>query len=307
MLNATLATHRDATTLAASSFLMRYGSENTRTSYGLTLRLYFDWCHTHGLHPLRDVLRPHVEMFARHLEVERHNGTATVSQRMAVLFTFYNVLELDGLVTSNPVTHARRPIVYTDEAKTIGLDRFELGALLHQAQAADPIRWALVTLLGLLGLRASEACDVQIEDYADVQHGHRILRLTGKGQKPATIPLTVPILRALDACAGDRTSGPLLLRRDGHQLDRRTAHRWVARLAVQVGIGRPVTPHHLRAAFITLALDAGVPLRDVQWAARHSSPDTTVRYDRNRGNLDRHAAHAVSAYVAGGTHLRAVS
>jgi hypothetical protein len=37
------------------------------------------------------------------------------------------------------------------------------------------------------------------------------------------------------------------------------------------------------------SLDAGVPLRDVQEKASHSDPRTTMRYDRARGSLDRHA------------------
>ena len=61
--------------------------------------------------------------------------------------------------------------------------------------------------------------------------------------------------------------------------------------------GRP--PHTLRHAFITAALDAGVPLRDVQEAASHADPRTTMRYDRARGSLDRHATYIVAAYVAG--------
>jgi integrase len=36
-------------------------------------------------------------------------------------------------------------------------------------------------------------------------------------------------------------------------------------------------PHTLRYAFITAALDAGVPLRDVQEAASHADPRTTMR------------------------------
>lgn len=48
------------------------------------------------------------------------------------------------------------------------------------------------------------------------------------------------------------------------------------------------------------ALDAGVPLRDVQLAARHADPRTTTIYDRRRQNFDRHAAYVVVAYVAGG-------
>jgi hypothetical protein len=38
-------------------------------------------------------------------------------------------------------------------------------------------------------------------------------------------------------------------------------------------------------------LDAGVSLRDVQIAARHADPRTTMRYDRARKNLDRHPTH----------------
>jgi integrase/recombinase XerD len=46
-------------------------------------------------------------------------------------------------------------------------------------------------------------------------------------------------------------------------------------------------------------LDAGVPPRDVQEAASHADPRTTMRYDRARGSLDRHATYIVVAYLAG--------
>ena len=41
---------------------------------------------------------------------------------------------------------------------------------------------------------------------------------------------------------------------------------------------------------VTLALGAGMPLRDVQDSARHADPRTTRRYDRDRHSLNRHAA-----------------
>ena len=71
------------------------------------------------------------------------------------------------------------------------------------------------------------------------------------------------------------------------------------KVARRAGISKTVTPHTLRHAFITAALDAGVPLRDVQEAASHADPRTTMRYDRARGSLDRHATYIVAAYVAG--------
>ena len=50
---------------------------------------------------------------------------------------------------------------------------------------------------------------------------------------------------------------------------------------------------------LTTSLDAGVPLRDVQEAASHADPRTTMRYDRARASLDRHATYIVAAYIAG--------
>src|SRR5204863_16689 len=60
-------------------------------------------------------------------------------------------------------------------------------------------------------------------------------------------------------------------------------------------VRRPRVDYESNAA----ALDAGVPLRDVQEAASHADPRTTMRYDRARGSLDRHATYIVAAYVAG--------
>jgi hypothetical protein len=48
-------------------------------------------------------------------------------------------------------------------------------------------------------------------------------------------------------------------------------------------------------------LDAGVSLRDVQIAACHADPRTTMRYDRARKNLDRHPNYILAAYMASGT------
>ena len=60
-------------------------------------------------------------------------------------------------------------------------------------------------------------------------------------------------------------------------------------------------PHMLRHTFVTTMLDAGVDLRDVQIAARHADPRTTMRYDRARKNLDRHPTYIHAAFMASGT------
>jgi hypothetical protein len=92
-----------------------------------------------------------------------------------------------------------------------------------------------------------------------------------------TIPLVPRTARAIGLAIGERTEGPVFLAADGRRLDRHAAGRIVRRTARSSGIGKLVTPHTLRHAFITAALDAGVPLRDVQDAASHADPRTTMR------------------------------
>ncbi len=123
--------------------------------------------------------------------------------------------------------------------------------------------------------------------------------VTRKGGKVVTIPLAPRTARAIDLATGERTEGPLFLAADGRRLDRHGAARIVRRVTRRAGIAKHVGPHTLRHAFITAALDAGIPLRDVQEAASHADPRTTMRYDRARTSLDRHATYIVATYVAG--------
>jgi len=159
----------------------------------------------------------------------------------------------------------------------------------------------LAALLGLNGLRVSEACSSDIENLG-FERDHRTLGSSGRGDKPAVIPLVPRTARTIDLAIGERTAGPILFRRDGQRLDRRTAHRWVRSIGKRAGLVS-VHPHMLRAGFIMCALDAGVPLREVQIAARHADPRTTTVYDHRRQSFERHAAYVVVAFVAGGPDL----
>jgi site-specific recombinase XerD len=132
-----------------------------------------------------------------------------------------------------------------------------------------------------------------------LERGHRALTIVRKGGKVVTIPLAPRTARAVDLADGERCEGPIFLGVDGNRLDRHGAGRIVRRVARRAGLTKSVGPHTLRHAFITAALDAGVPLRDVQEAASHADPRTTMRYDRARVSLDRHAAYIVAAFVAG--------
>jgi len=108
------------------------------------------------------------------------------------------------------------------------------------------------------------------------------LRFVRKGGKHVIVPLAPRTARALDLYLGERSSGPIFLATTGAA--------WTAPARMELSSGWPrgptsasrSCPHSLRHTFITLALDAGVPLGDVQEAASHADPRTTMRYDRGR-------------------------
>lgn len=284
--------------LAAVSFLARY-SGRTHTLYAFQLRRWFSWCESNGLDPLVGIQRAHVELYIRQLGESGLMDSSVVTMMHGVR-GFFRYAHIDGTIAADPAVYARLPKVHRDESRTQGLDRLELIRFLQVAQVLSVHHGALAFLLGINALRASEAAGVRIEDYGETLRGHRVLHLVGKASKPATMPLTVPVLRVLEACRGERTAGRLILRPvTGKPIDRRDAYRMVQRLAKTAGIPRHISPHSLRHAAITNALDAGVPLRDAQILARHADPRTTEHYDRARGNLDRHGVHFLTAYVAG--------
>ena len=284
--------------LAAVSYLARY-SGRTHDLYAQQLRRWFSWCEANGLDPLVGIQRAHVELYIRQLGESGLRDSSVVTMMHAVR-GFFRFAHIDGTIASDPAVYARLPKIHRDESRTQGLDRLELIRFLQVAQTLSMHHGALAFLLGINALRASEAAAVRIEDYAETLRGHRVLHLVGKGNKPATMPITVPVLRVLEACRGDRTTGWLVLRPiSGKPIDRRDAYRMVARIAKAAGVPRRISPHSLRHAAITNALDAGVPLRDAQILARHADPRTTEHYDRARGNLDRHGVHFLTAYVAG--------
>jgi site-specific recombinase XerD len=104
--------------------------------------------------------------------------------------------------------------------------------------------------------------------------------------------------RAIGQAIGARAGGPILLSSRGARMDRHAATRRLRRLAETAGV--PITrphPHMLRHTFVTATLDAGVDLRDVQIAARHAGPRTTMRYDRARQNPGRHQGASAAAAV----------
>ena len=170
------------------------------------LRGYLTWCELRGLDPLA-ATRPQIELYVRWLQEIRRHRPSTVSRRVSVVTGFYRTCVIDGVLEHSPADYVRRPNVPA-ESPTLGLTHLQFEALLTAARtSANPCDFALVTMLGLLGLRIFEATGSNIEDLGE-EHGHRVLRVRGKGDKVVLVPLPPAVGRAIERSIDERTAGP---------------------------------------------------------------------------------------------------
>jgi site-specific recombinase XerD len=264
-------------------------------AYRQDLRVFVSWCRNREL-PLLEVRRAHIELFARFQEAAGM-ARATIARRLSTVASFYRYCVEEELIGLSPAVNVRRPKVRPESTMT-GLDRNELGMFLVEAGLSNTRDHALACLLALNGLRVSEALGADIGDMG-LERSHHTLRIIRKGGQSELIRMAPRTARTVYLAVGDREDGPIFLNNAGDRMDRHHAARVVRRLAKRAGIDKNISPHSLRHSFITVALDAGVPLRDVQEAASHADPRTTMRYDRARRSLDRHATYIVATFVAG--------
>lgn len=181
-------------------------------------------------------------------------------------------------------------------------DRGELRKLLLAARDANPRDFLLVALLGLNGLRVSEAIGAHVPDLGH-SGGHRTLGVTRKGGKRGVVPLAPIVVTAVDEFLDGRTEGPLLprLHCSGAVLEplstisRQAAYERIRQLADWSGVNDKLSPHSLRRSFVTLALQDGVPLHQVQLAVGHADPATTMIYFKDAGNLDENPTFGLAA------------
>ena len=176
---------------------------------------------------------------------------STVSRRFSVAAGFYRTCVLDGVLPHSPAEHVRRPAVPA-ESPTLGFTHLQFEALLTAArESANPCDFALVAMLGLLGLRIFEATSADIADLGE-EHGHRVLRVCGKGTKIVLVPLPPAVGRAIDRAAGSGPRGPVLLNTRGARMDRHAATRRLRHLAETAGIQTArAHPHMLRHTYVT--------------------------------------------------------
>ena len=156
------------------------------------------------------------------------------------------------------------------------LDEDAVARLIATAQGRDRV---LLKLLYLSGARVSEICGLRWRDAVPRPEGGQ-LTLFGKGGRTRTVLLPASIwmeLTSLRGAAG--IDDPVFASRKGRgQLDPSQVRRIVYAAARKAGLPQKVSPHWMRHAHASHALDRHAPIHLVQATLGHTSVATTGRY-----------------------------
>lgn len=262
-------------------------------------KVFATWMLEQGLLP-EILTRSHMIAYRSFLAEKYQKATA---QRM--LSVARRILQehiYSGKLTANPA----------DDIKGFKMNNETSHAALTKEQARDLLGaidqtttkglrdYALIILLLRTGLRRSECAALNVGDIKQEQ-GHTVAIIQhGKGDKKGVVKLPVDVFRAIQRYHLEAVSifqsleSPLFTGFDkgDHPTKERISDKLIERVVKYYGekIGVPeLTPHGLRATFITLALEGGAQLHQVQYAARHADPRTTERYQKRKLNLDDNA------------------
>ncbi|MGI5130363.1 tyrosine-type recombinase/integrase [Pseudonocardia sp. CA-107938] len=292
---------------------------------------WFRWCAARGLDP-REATGAHVTAWLHALSAL--GAARRTQQRMlSTLSALYGHLAVTGVVSGNPAALHRGRLGLTggarDASPTVRLTPEQLAALLAAAptlhfapdRAVDRLlarRAVAVVALLTLGLRISELTGLDRSDRYRTG-GEDVLRVVGKGGRHREVYLTALAADALEAYLAERDrftgaavpalrgsagtgSGPMIATRHGARCSRTDLYRLLRRIAAAGGpeldgVVDRVHPHALRHAYVTIALENGVPIQHVRADVGHASISTTEHYDRGLRTRATTGADAVAAAI----------
>jgi integrase/recombinase XerD len=251
-------------------WLQRQASPHTRGCYRRDAAKLLD----HVPKPLNRLTLGDLQNFAQSL-VE--DGLAPISRArtLAAIKSLFGFCQRMRYVPLNPAAELALPCYEKRLAERIVGEDDVRRLVETDAKPRDKV---LIRLLYAAGLRASEACGLLWRNLRPRGDSGQIT-VFGKNGRTRSIALTAPLwaeLTALRGIAG--AEQPVFPSRSGKSLDRGRVRVIVRRAARRAGVADAVSPHWLRHAHASHALDHGAPIHLVQATLGHSSVATTSSY-----------------------------
>jgi integrase/recombinase XerC len=230
----------------------------------------------------------------------RGMAPASIRRNVSAVRSFFTWLVRHGVLLFDPFASAALPKVDPLRNVDDSLPREEWAQIfehlrleLERAREAKAGRTvcrllrnrALLAVLYLTGVRASELCGMRLADIRRGKLGGLEVRVLGKGAKERWCPLDpalVPVLRdwlAARACILAGRPSPLLwCTLTGQTLTRRALYRMPVELGKRLNLSRRLHPHVARHSFASHVLEATADLRAVQELLGHADVRTTQVY-----------------------------
>jgi integrase/recombinase XerD len=254
---------------------------------------FAEWMQAQGL-TVKELTRSHLILYRSYLDGAY--AKATAARMLSVARRILNEQVMAGNIAANPAKEIKG-FTLDNESTHISLSKEQAQALLatiDTAAVTGKRDFALISLLIRTGIRRSECAALNISDFTQEQ-GHTVMTVRhGKGDKRRKVKVPVDVFRSIDTYLYTRTLTSLdepLFVGTGRWQGQRISDKFIERTVAWYGkmIGVELTPHDLRASFITLAIEGKATLLQVQYAAGHSDPRTTERYHTRKLNLDDNA------------------
>ncbi|HEV2147729.1 MAG TPA: tyrosine-type recombinase/integrase [Longimicrobiaceae bacterium] len=229
---------------------------------------------------LREISLEHLQRYADHLEA-LGLADATRARRISAVKSLLTFGQRTGYLIYNVGAAISVPRIRNRLAERI-LPEAHVQRIL--ALESDPRDHAMLRLFYATGARVSEICGLQVRDLqprVDRRSGRDAGQVTlyGKGGKTRAVLVSPDTWAALRPLVEGRAPDDAVFRsRRGGHLHRSQVLRIVRRAARRAGIDLNVSPHWLRHAHASHALDRGAPAHLVRDTLGHASLVTTNQY-----------------------------
>jgi site-specific recombinase XerD len=223
--------------------------------------------------PLAHITLGDLQGFFSGLESLAPASRARVINAVKSLFRFAQRI---GYLHFNPAATVLSPKIKNTLAERI-LSESDVHRLL--ALEPHPRNMVLLRLMYAAGLRVSEACGLKWRDVVE-REGAGQITVYGKGGKTRVVLLSLETWVELISLKGEGgADDPVFASRKGHgHLHPSQVKRIVTTAAERAGVEGQVSPHWLRHAHASHALDRGAPIHLVQATLGHASVATTGKY-----------------------------
>ena len=246
-------------------------SVNTRAAYMADTAKFMAHLRVRGL-GIRQATLADIQGYVDTIE----GAPATKARRVSSMKSLLSFAYRTGYVAFNVGKAIVVPKVPNDLAERILTEEQVIRMISVVKPGRDQV---LIRLLYVSGLRVSEVEGLRWK-HVHLGDGEARLTVHGKGGKTRHILLTATVTQQLEALRGDdyKDDDAVFLSRTRKPLRKRDIRRVVAKVAKTAGLKQAVSPHWMRHAHASHALDRGAPIHLVQQDLGHASLTTTSRY-----------------------------